>query len=132
MLCPEVWSGKSRPHKGIPGSLKAAFPLQGALKSPHFSQHPFSGRLCCISCLCSTVFAAVGLHSGRWLLHACKHERGPERLAYLILEKTNASSLLVGPSGKLGIKDPFPFLQNTEILEGKREGRQSHYNSSFP
>lgn len=44
----------------------------------------------------------------------------------------DASSLAAGPSGNLGIEELFPFLQNTEILGGKREGRQSHYNSSLP
>lgn len=34
--------------------------------------------------------------------------------------KKNASSLAAGPAEKLGIEDLFPFLQNTEILGGKK------------
>lgn len=50
-------------------------------------------------------FAAVGLHLGRWLLHAWKHKwgTGKENLSY-VWEK-NASSLAAGPAGKLGIED---------------------------
>lgn len=46
--------------------------------------------------------------------------------------KKNASSLAAGPSGKLGIEDLSPFLQNTEILGGQSEGGQSLCNPSLP
>lgn len=53
-------------------------------------------------------FAAVGLHSGWWSLHAWKHKwgTGKENFSYL-RGKKNASSLTTGPAGKLGIADLF-------------------------
>lgn len=129
---PEVRSGQSRSHKATSGNLRAALPLQGALTLPHIQQHPSSGRICCISYLHCRVFATVGLHSGRWLLCAWKHKWGTREASLSYTREKNASSLAARPSGKLGIEDPFPFMQNTEILGGKREGRQSHYNSSLP
>lgn len=129
---PEVRSGQNKSHKAISGNLRAASPLQGALTLPRIPKHTFSGRLCCISDLHSTVFATGGLHSGRWLLRAWKHKWGTREVSLSCIRGKNASSLAAGPSGKLSTEDLFSFLHNTEILGGKREGRQSHYTPSLP
>lgn len=64
-------------------------------------------------------FAAVGLHLGRWLLHAWKHKwgTGKENLSYLWEKK---KCILSGSRAcrKTWHWRVFPFLQNNEILGG--------------
>lgn len=129
---PEMRFGESRSHKAMSGNLRVAFSVQGDLILSHISQHPFSGGLCCIFYLHSTGFSTVGLPLGRWLLCTWNHKWGNWR-AKLILYQRKKMRLLwqQGLQEKLALKN-FSLFCNTEILEGKREGRQSHYNPFFP